>query len=125
MTIIDLDKIVEDKGSQFVLNGKEHEIKPVTYGQMIELGKLEKQIESEMEDTEKILMLQADYINMMVPTLTRDILMDTANTQVKRILEELQNVLSGMESDDEVAFYRKKYKDEYRKNSERVEEKSE
>ena len=57
MTIIDLDKLIDEEPKRLLFKGKEYAIRPITYRQMIDLSKLEKQIEEEEsrkeeEDTE-------------------------------------------------------------------------
>ena len=121
MTIIDLDKITKEETIKFLFNGKEHEIRPITYKQTIELSKIETNIEEE-EDTEKILNLQITYISLVIPSMDRDTLMTANMRQVQRIQEMIREVMSGQKSDDEVLYYRKKYADEYQKNLEGVEE---
>jgi len=125
MTIVDLDKLVEEEPKRLLFKGREYAIRPITYRQMIELSKLEKQIEDEIEDTEKILNLQASYVEMVVPEMTYDLLMEATTKQVRAIQEAIREVLAGVEVNAEVDYYRKKYKDEYRKNFERVGEKIE
>jgi len=124
MTIIDLDKLIDEEPKKLLFKGKEYAIRPITYRQMIDLSKLEKQIEEEMDDTEKILNLQASYIEMVIPDMNYDLLMQATTRQIRSIQEAIREVLAGVESNAEVDYYRKKYKDEYRKNFERVEEKN-
>ena len=121
MTIIDLDKITKEETIKFLFKSKEHEIQPITYKQTIELSKIETNIEEE-ENTEKILNLQIDYINLVIPSMDKETLLLANMSQVQRIQEMIREVMSGQKSDDEVIYYRKKYEDEYRKNLERVEE---
>jgi len=121
MAIIDLDKITKESIIKFIFNGMEHEIRPITYKQTIELSKIETNIEEE-EDTEKILNLQSEYISLVIPTMKRDNLMLANMRQVQKIQELIREVMSGQKADDELVYYREKYKDEYQKNLERVEE---
>ena len=121
MTIIDLDKITKESTIKFIFNGEEHEIRPITYKQTIELSRIETNIEEE-EDTEKILNLQSEYISLVIPTMKRDNLMLANMRQVQKIQELIREVMSGQKADDELVYYREKYKDEYQKNLERVEE---
>lgn len=118
--IVDLDKLAEEEPRRLLFKGNEYAIRPITYRQMIELSKLEKQIEEEMEDTEKILDLQAKYIQLVIPEMTQDLVMDASTKQVRKMQEVIREVLSGIEVDEELDYYRKKYGDEYQKNSERV-----
>ena len=121
MAIIDLDKITKESIIKFIFNGMEHEIRPITYKQTIELSRIETNIEEE-EDTEKILNLQSEYISLVIPTMKRDNLMLANMRQVQKIQELIREVMSGQKADDELVYYREKYKDEYQKNLERVEE---
>ena len=123
MAIIDLDKVGAGDVRKFALNGIEYEIRPITYGQMIELSKLEGLMDKE-EDTEKVLLLTIDYIDLVIPDMGKDAIMAANNSQVQRMQELIQEVMSGRDSDDEVAYYRKKYENEYRKNLEGVGESS-
>ena len=123
MTIIDLDKITKESTIKFIFNSTEHEIRPITYKQTIELSRIETNIEEE-EDTEKILNLQSTYISLVIPTMDRDSLMLANMRQVQKIQELIREVMSGQKADDEVVYYREKYGNEYQKNLERVEESS-
>ena len=122
MAIIDLDKLILDT-QKFIFQQKEYEIKPITYRQTIEMSKLEKQIETE-DDPEKLLNLQADYIHLVIPEMDRETILNTNMVQSRKIQELISEVLSGEKANDEVEYYRNKYKDEYRKNLERVGESS-
>jgi len=123
MAIIDLDKITKEESIKFIFNEKEYEVQPLTYKQTIALSGVETNIENE-EDTEKILNLQIDYINLVIPSMSKDTLMLANMRQLQKIQELIREVMSGQKADDEVVYYRKKYEDEYQKNLKRVEESS-
>ena len=85
--------------------------------QTIQMSQLEDKIEAE-ENAEKILNFQIDYINLVIPEMTKEVLMETKMPQIRKIQEMIREVLSGESPDAEVEYYRGKYKDEYRKNLE-------
>jgi len=124
MTIIDIDKLIDKNAKDFRFKGKDYSIRPISYRQTIEMSKIEDEIGKE-ENTERILRLQAKYINFVIPELPEEYLMDAKMPQIQKIQELIREVLSGQGSDDELVYYRNKYNNEYQKNLERVGEKTE
>ena len=123
MAIVNLDNITKEESVKFLFKSEEHEIQPLTYKQTIELSRIETDIEKE-EDTETILNLQIDYINLVIPSMNKDTLMLANMRQIQKIQELIREVMSGQKADDELIYYREKYKDEYQKNVEGAEKSS-
>ena len=109
MPIIDIDKLVDKNSKEFKFKGKEYSIQPISYRQTIEMSKIEDEIGKE-KNTERILKLQAKYINFVIPELSEEDLMDAKMPQIQKIQELIREVLSGQGSDDELVYYRDKYK---------------
>ena len=124
MAIVDLDKLIEKNVKDFSLRGETYQIRPISYRQTIQMSQLEDRIEEE-QNAEKILNFQIEYINLVIPEMSREVLMETKMPQIRRIQEMIREVLYGEPADAELEYYREKYKDEYRKNLERVGEKTE
>jgi len=124
MAVVDLDKLIEKNVKDFSLRGEVYQIRPISYRQTIRMSQLEDSIEEE-QNAEKILNFQIEYINLVIPEMTKEVLMETKMPQIRRIQEMIREVLSGEPQDAELEYYREKYKDEYRKNLERVGEETE
>ena len=152
MPFIDIDDTLKNRRkSGFRVNSKDYVIQDHSYEVLMKVMDKEEELkdiilssvmpkeeppetEGEAVDTEpkesnakKALRLQMEIVCLLVPELTPDFMVkELTALQGKHIYQAVRNHLSGDEEDEldnELKYYREKYKDEYRKNENAVEEK--
>lgn len=127
-TVVNFDQLREETKASFILDGVEYPIPPVTYKVLVQLSEIDKQVNEAIKNDDAIALMDNSIKGaiLAVPELTEELLKDSFSVVEIRKIGEMINttVLGGMEDiDPEVVFYREKYGDEFRKNSDRTKEK--
>ena len=131
MAIIDLDELKAQKETMgFKLFGKEFIIPEMSYGLTLQLDSIRKNVikSAKDEDYESTMQGSIDTIIKVIPAIDPEKLKTEASVhQLRKIVEIINQAFIGEEevaSDKkELAHYREKYKDEYRKNESKTKEK--
>jgi len=129
MAIVNLDKLLEEQEPvQFMLFGKTYTISDTSYGLTRELNKIRKKMLSDSieEDQEAFLDFSSELIRKVIPEMEKDTLEKAKGIQIRRINDLINEVLSGGVSEEkgeeELSYYRDKYKDEFRKKGQGTKE---
>jgi len=125
--VVDFDVLQKD-AQEFKLRGKKYTIPPPTYNLFLQLSMIDKQVQKAIKDndTEAMTKLTIKGILLGVPEMPEEVIMnDVSIVEIRKIQELINETLQGEEEiiDPEIKFYREKYGDEFRKNSERIKEK--
>ena len=124
MAIIDLDELKAKKEPVgFKLFGKEHVIPEMSYGLTLQLDDIRKQVMKAAKDEDYKATMEGsiDTIVKVLPIMDPGKLRSEASVhQLRKVVEIINQAFIGDEEvakgDKELAFYRDKYGDEYRKN---------
>jgi len=127
--IVDIDELVaQEELFKFKVKGKEYTVPDRTYEQAIKIAQKGKIIEAAIKgmDAEAILKGNAELLAATVVELEYDyIIKNLTQREVQAIFKavnENQFKATKTEEDEELAYYRRKNKDRYRKNVQKQEE---
>ena len=130
-TILDFDALRENKKEKGItIKGKTYYLAPVTYKQIIQLEEYDIVI-SEAIKKDSILDISTAYLDMikyLIPELPKELLEEEFDqTDIRMLIELITQIVWGTADvkDEEVTYYREKYKDEFRKNAQRTRTKRE
>ena len=120
MAIIDLDEFLEKKEKTgFKLFGKEYILPELSYALTLKLEDLRKRAEKAVkeEKLEAVMETSIEVITTVVPELDSAMLKDKVTlNQLKEITNLINSTLLEEEAvNEELEYYRKTYKDEFRK----------
>lgn len=118
--IIDFDMLREETEASFTLRGEKYVIPPIPYDVLIKVTSLDKALDVAIKanDIKQVLENSIKIACVVIPDLDENKLKTQASiTEVRKIGELITKVMQGEEEETELGYYRKKYEDEYRKNS--------
>lgn len=125
MAIIDIDDLLKEEEEQgFKINGKTYKIPDFSHDRLLKLGRLRQKI-ANVEPTDKnafetLLNLNIEFICAAVPELTADFIKKHFPSKVQQQILQIINVAQIGEAgqtaiEEELAYYRKKMGDTFRK----------
>ena len=122
---LDFDALRKEEEATFVLSGKKYVIPIITYDLLVKMTGLDKDLNAAIEDddVQKVIEKSIEIACLVVDDLDEKMLREQASiSEIHRIGELINKTMVDTEQNPEVAFYREKYEDEYRKNFQRTKE---